>query len=249
MRAQGSDGWPANDGTSRIPSSALLRDDSVASTCASRGRRANISVVIAGPAFHGPEGRRDGNPLAVDVDLFADALERVLSPATHPSSPEAAAASWADAFDAFCSQAEDESGEHPAEVQKESFQSILATNFATGSAGSTAPTAAESAQAFADAFEAYWDGASFQVGTPPSGEWSVELSSAVIAVTGTTLKARLRAIFESLPATPSVPDKAREIAEAFGSAVTTDVTVLISGSDTTPPPSGPLPITSEGTLS
>jgi len=116
------------------------------------------------------------------------------------------------------------------------------------SPGSLAPIAAAQFEA---AFLAYWTGAVFAVGIPPSPAaacpsippappWAVEVSSVVVsALPG--LAAPLLPTFSN-NANRSPPVVANELANAFHVATTTLVMVLITGI-TLPPPPGGLPVT------
>jgi hypothetical protein len=185
--------------------------------------------------------------MSLDVGKLEDEFRKMFD-AEHadfvgwpPTKPDAAA-NWSDAYDLFASDAEDVSTD-PVTVKNPSlFESTLAAAL-PGPDG----TAVDAAQAFDDAFVQYWTGGVFAVGTPPpsgvggTGVFSVELTSVVTVVAPNVLKGLLVPIFESLSSDPD--QKAEDIAAAFETATKTAVTVLISGLDTTPPPSGPLPIT------
>jgi len=161
---------------------------------------------------------------------------------------------WADAYHLYASDAEDISGDGVVSANRRKFLEIL--DFGGKK------TAAETAQNFDRAFIAYWTGAVFGVGslivTPPiqcpdvnpggSGVWASETTSVVVAVTQNILARLLRPIFERSNESDTAYSKAQEIAQAFHEATTTAVFVLITGLDTTPGPTGPLPITNTCTI-
>lgn len=191
----------------------------------------------------------------VDVDQLAGDIEAFLGTYSHPDSAGQAAQEWGQAYESFALGAQDASGEGPAVVNRAGFEEILEAHFGRAGAEGLGPGPGPSAQAFADAFVAFWTGAVFQFGVPPvggdpgahNGLWSIEASSMVFSVTGAPLKAALQILFESPSLTPS--STASAIAGAFSNATTQDVLVQLVGTDTTPTPSGPLPITLTDTLS
>jgi hypothetical protein len=157
---------------------------------------------------------------------------------------------FASAYDLYALAATDASGDSVATTSVANFKTPLLI-LAPGS------SAADAAQAFDDAFVAYWTGGVFAVGTPPTPAapcpsiggnmlWSVEISSIVQLATPNILKGLLLPEFAVLSADPDA--KATAIANAFHTATTTAVMVLITGLDTTPPPAGPLPITNICTI-
>lgn len=102
------------------------------------------------------------------------------------------------------------------------------------------------------AFVAYWTGVIFATAivppvSPPcanqggSGVFASEVSSAVVGVSSQVLYAELLPVVSSLSTAGEVATQ--EVAQAFDRATKRAVTVLISGWDTTPGPTGPLPIT------
>lgn len=118
-------------------------------------------------------------------------------------------------------------------------------------------TIADTAQAFDDAFVAYWTGGVFAIGIPPTPAspcpsiggttlWSVEASSVVQLATPNVLKGLLLPEFAILSGDADA--KATAIANAFHTATTTAIMVLITGLDTTPPPVGPLPVMNTCTI-
>jgi hypothetical protein len=156
----------------------------------------------------------------------------------------------ANAYQAYAATAWDASNDLVATVNIAGFKAALAA-LVPGS------TIAQAAQAFDNAFVAYWTGAVFAIGIVPTPAspcpsvggttlWSIEISSVVSVVTPNILKNLLLAEFAVLSADANA--KATAIANAFHSATTTAVTVLITGLDTTPPPAGPLPITNTCTI-
>lgn len=191
----------------------------------------------------------------MNLDQLAGDIESFAGTFTHPDSHMQAAQAWGQAYESFALGAADASGQGPAVVNRAGFEALLQAHFERAGAEGLGPDAAASAQAFADAFVAFWTGAVFQFGIPPVGGdpgahnslWSVEASSMVLSVTGAPLKSALQTIFESPSLTPS--STASAIAGAFSEATTQDVQVQMVGTDTTPTPAGPLPITLTDTLS
>jgi hypothetical protein len=187
--------------------------------------------------------------MALDVNKLAADLRRFLDPDdpsfAWPPTRDAAITLWSNAYDTYGSDAVDYSGDAVASKNPTGFRSALAAAF------SYTWTAGEAANAFRDAWIAYWTGGVFSIGTvpPPTGAcanaggngiFSTELSSIVTLINGAPLRAALLAIFQDLGIDGA--DKADEIAAAFHAATTTNIQVTISGLDTTPPPTGPLPI-------
>lgn len=165
-----------------------------------------------------------------------------------PTTIVQAATNFANAYDKYAIQAQDASGEPPLSVNKAGFETAL-MSIPVPEVG----TAAVSANIFDQAFLAYWTGGSFTFGIPPptgvggTGIFSVELSSVVLSVTPSVLGNLLLPIFSTYSA--FAEPQADAIASAFHTATTTAVVVIITGLDTTPPPTGPLPITNTGTIS
>jgi len=164
-----------------------------------------------------------------------------------PADAAEAAANWAAAYDTYAADVEDVSGDGIASANAAGFESALVF------ADTNTPALAE--LEFDAAFVAYWTGATFSVGTPPSsgvggnGTWGVEQTSAVVACPPGALKAEITSILAS-NAKESAASKAGKLATAFHNATTGGaIVVLIAGLDTTPPASGgPLPITNTDTV-
>lgn len=102
------------------------------------------------------------------------------------------------------------------------------------------------------AFVAYWTGVTFATAIVPpvlppcpnqggNGVFASEVSSVVVGVSPQVLYAELLPVVSSLSTAEGVAT--HEIASAFDRATKQAVDVLISGWDTTPGPTGPLPIT------
>jgi len=174
----------------------------------------------------------------------------------HPDNVNDAAANWAAAYDTYALNAADYSGDALASANAPGFETTLANMLPAGDPGGTAATAAA---AFEAAFIMYWTGAVFAVGIvpPPTGVcpniggntiFGLEATSAVITIVPNILIPLLVAAWAN-PLGTEDPDAAATIAaSAFHTATTTAVFVLISGTDTTPPPAGPLPITNTCTV-
>lgn len=157
---------------------------------------------------------------------------------------------WADAYHSYALDVEDVSGDGATNLERAKFLGQL--NFRGVRHQQT--WAAQMDQAFVT----YWTGVVFAVGTPPVGPvcpnvggnlvFSVETTSVVTLVTPGVLQAQLLPVATRFTRETTARQKAAEFAQAFHAATTTAVFVLISGQDTTPGPSGPLPITNTCTL-
>ena len=181
--------------------------------------------------------------LESQLSLFMDSSAPGFT--TFPVTSQAAAALWAAAYDSYALAATDASGDGLLAASRAGFEAALSFPLTA--------TPVSAAAELAAAFLAYWAGATFAVGqllspaTEPcpsiggNGLWSVETTSVVTAASSNPLELELFGIL-SLPSN-SAGSKIEDIASAFHKATTTDVTVLITGLDTTPTPTGPLPIT------
>ena len=200
--------------------------------------------------------------MALDPEVLKTELLKMLDPTREdfigfPADGETAAANWAAAFDAYAASAEDASGDTLASANASGFESAIETGL-IGQPEEDPPvpgssTPAEAAAAFGLAATAYWTGATFAVGqlvpTPPpcpnvgAGTmiFATEVSSAVVAPLSALLVTALLAEFAVI--SDDADAKADAIANAFDTSTTTEVLVLISGLDTTPPPASPLPVT------
>jgi hypothetical protein len=169
-------------------------------------------------------------------------------PANTPSAP-AAEERLARIYHEYAREAEDVSGENPVSTTQAAFQGPLDFRRST-----TVRRYAEQVEA---AFVAYWTGAAFAVGVVPppvppcpnvggNGIFATETSSVVSAVAPRVLYAKLMPVLTSLQAPAQV--QADRFARAFDEATKSAVTVLITGTDTTPGPTGPLPITNTCTV-
>lgn len=157
---------------------------------------------------------------------------------------------WTDIYDGYAKGAVDVSGDRVVAANTPGFKGSL--RFAS------AKEAGQLAQSFDRAFVAYWTGATFAVGTPPTpaarcpsvggnGIFGIEVSSVVVAVASGVLAGNLQPIFRSIKPGQTSPEQARKVASAFHRATVTAVTVLIAGTDTTVPT--PLPVVSRCTVS
>jgi hypothetical protein len=157
-----------------------------------------------------------------------------------------AAQKWATAFDNYGKDVVNVNGDsYLAPPNKLGFQAALPF---------TSTTPAELAQHFGAAWTAYWTGLSFAIGAPSSINGSIEcpniggnfifgiiLSSLITGVVAASLIAALTTIFGVASSDPAA--RAAELASAFHAATIGNIVVLTTGTDTTPPPGGPLPIT------
>jgi len=156
---------------------------------------------------------------------------------------------WASAYHSYASDVTDVSGDRATNLSRAKFQRILRFR--------SSGQARNFARQLDQAFVTYWTGTVFAVGIPPSpaaqcpsaggsGIFSSEISAVVVSVAPQVLS---RLLIPALAATTASNDEAvSKIAQAFHTATTTAVRVLITGLDTTPSPAGPLPITNLCTL-
>ena len=168
------------------------------------------------------------------------------------TSRQQAEARWARIYDEYASNAEDISTDRVATKNSIGFRRAL--NFQNNL------TTARFARQIEQGFLSYWTGATFAVGIPPAGTgvpcpnvggnsiFGIEASSVVITTTPNVMFSNLFPVLRSFTRTTSAQQKAREIAQAMHTATTTAIFVLISGTDTTPGPGGPLPITNTCTI-
>lgn len=157
---------------------------------------------------------------------------------------------WARAYDTYARTAQDVSGDAVLSTNPTGFRAALSF------AGSR--SAMEIAQQFDTAFIAYWTGAVFSVGIPPppvpagcpnvggNTIFATEVSSVVVSVAPGIMRAQLLSQLPVIQGEMEV--RARAIAQAMHVATTSAVLVLITGTDTTPPPTGPLPVTNTCTI-
>jgi hypothetical protein len=195
--------------------------------------------------------------MALSKSTLEDEIRKVIDPSHEDfvgfsTAPEAsvrradAAEKWADAFDAYGRGVENVNEDtFLSEPNRAGFEAAL--TFET-------ETAEEAATEFGNAWTAYWTGLTFVLGTPGAINGSVECpnvggnltfgviaSSLVTAVNSVPLVAALKSLFEAPSADPAA--KAAALADALHNACVGQVTVLTSGTDTTPPPGGPIAIT------
>lgn len=160
-----------------------------------------------------------------------------------PASPADFASKMSAAYDLAGGAVIDESMDAVASKNPAGFESAIAA------IPSPSGTAAAAATQFGLAQVGYWAGAVFAIGTLPLGTncpnvggntiFASEISSAVIAALGVSLTAALTTEFGTLGS----GSKVQAIADALESSVQSEITVLITGLDTTPPAAGPLPVT------
>jgi hypothetical protein len=161
---------------------------------------------------------------------------------------------WADAYHSYAKDAVDVSGDKLSVSNSVGFRAALQFD-----AAKAAASPAVIALQFDLAFVTYWTGAVFSVGTPPSPAakcpsiggntlWSVEATSVVVAALPAILLGLLTPIVADHSEGVTTAEKASRYADAFHTATTTAVLVLIAGLDLTPPPAGPLPVTNTCTI-
>lgn len=185
----------------------------------------------------------------LNVAQLRQAILIIISTPASKTTPAQAAADWASAYDAYARGATDVSGDKVLSVNRAGFQSALRFKNQGG-------TAAGAASEFERGFISYWTGAQFAVAipvppvtpcpsVPPSPPWLREFTSVVVAATP-GLAGLLTPIFQD-NASQDLPGRAGRLANAFHTATTTNVRVMITGI-TTPPPPGGLPVTNLCTI-
>lgn len=173
-----------------------------------------------------------------------------------PATREAAISNWTNAYDAYAISANDASGDSLLSANKALFEAALLSGMPSDPITGDVTTAAT---AFESAFTAYWLNATFNITALIPGVaagtcanvggtmlFSSELTSIVTSVIPNILKPALIAEL-AIPSNDGAA-KAASLADILHTATTTAVVVTISGLDTTPPPSGPLPITNICTI-
>ena len=184
------------------------------------------------------------------TDMFRKIMDPEHPEYQLPETTDEAREAWADIYDTYAQNAEDVSGDAVTVTNRAGFKAALVFT------SSTDPSAAGVvASEFANAFLAYWTGGVFAVGTPPSPGavctsvggnlvWGVEASSLVTVVNPAILQASLTTEFGKNTVDGKV--KSEDLAAIFHAATTGDISVLITGLDTTAPT--PLPITNTCTV-
>jgi len=149
----------------------------------------------------------------------------------------------AHAYYTYARDAEDVSGENPSNLIADKFERPLSFR--------RSGTRQQFARQIDAAFVAFWTDVAFPIlAVPPtsppcpnvggSGEFSSEVSSQVVNVEA---GAMYKAIMPILRSSGSTAERAaRRLANAMDDVTKSAVTVLITGWDTTPGPSGPYPI-------
>lgn len=179
--------------------------------------------------------------------------------AGYPATKIDAVTNWCNAYNTYAMSAQDASLDF---LVTSNLSGMITTLFQQLPDAVPTATGAQAAAAFDAAFVTYWTGAVFAVGIPivpvppprcpnipgpHDNIWGIEISSVVSTVTSGILQNGLDLEFAILSDDAVV--KADALADSFHVATTTAVLVLISGTDTTPSPSGPLPITNLCTIS
>lgn len=171
--------------------------------------------------------------------------------AGYPATKADAITNWGNAYNTYALSAQDVSGDPVVTTNLAGFTSALTSGLVDVGTVTTA------ADAFEAAFVAYWTGGTFATAIPGVGTatcpnvggnlvFSAEVTSLVSAVTPNILKNLLLTEFAILSSDAAT--KAASLASAFHTATTTAVFVTIAGTDTTPPPTGPLPVTNTCTI-
>lgn len=183
--------------------------------------------------------------------LLSQQFLRIMKDPKGQRSVRQAKQSWTDAYDSYASAATDVSGDLVASKNPSAFRSALNWNNRTG-------TAAQAALEWEQAFIAYWTGGVFSTGVPPSPAaacpsvpptpiWQTEITSTVVSATP-GLASLLTPILSD-NTDHDLNRRAQRMADAFHTATTTNVIVLISGV-TIPIPPAPVgvPVTNTCTV-
>lgn len=195
--------------------------------------------------------------MALDVNKLKNELLKLLDPNNlnfvgYPTNATDFANNWGNAYDTYAQDAQDVSTDPLVAAHKPLMVAkleLLNTPFGV---------IATAASTFDDALKAYWLGATFATLVVPtgtgacpnsggSGLFAAEVSSVVSAWTAGILQASMASLLAIPSDDPHV--KATALANALHTATTSAVKVTITGTDTTPPPGGPHPITNTCTIS
>ena len=198
--------------------------------------------------------------MSLDKDVLIDGLREILDPTyggdEFPSSIDAAREAWTNIYDTYALFAEDMSGDSLTASSRSGFKDELILEASLDEFVPVASPAADLiAEEFAKAFVAYWEDAAFAILTTPDPDadcvsdggnlvWASETTSVVSVVNSNPLEIALAAEFRNISTDGAA--KAEAFATIFHKATTEDVTVLITGVDTTSPT--PLPITNTCTI-
>jgi len=176
----------------------------------------------------------------------------------YPDTPVEIATNFCNAYNAYTLDATDASGDSFLTLPNLALMiSTLVSNLPAAVLGTPVLAAA----AFEAAFVAYWSSSPVtfnilnliglplcpNIGVPPANDvWGLELTSVVTAVTPGVLQNLLLTMFS----VNSIDTQAKitEMRDAFHIATTQAVFATIIGTDTTPPPVGPYPISNLCTL-
>lgn len=212
--------------------------------------------------------------MSLDINILKDEILKIIDKDNpnfvgYSDDYTVTATNWANAYDTYARNAEDISGDVLVTANKPGFIAALAAGLATS------VTPASAAAAYEAAFVIYWTAATFSIGIPPVVDpespcpnvggnliFGVEISS-IAAPIPAVLGTLLTTIWNTPPPVGTSPDLdpnpdiytlnndyiADKLAQAFHTATTTAVIVTISGTDTTPPTAGPLPIVNICTVS
>lgn len=177
--------------------------------------------------------------MSLSLEKLRRELLRIFTRPNVVRTAEHARRMWWEVYDFYARDAEDVSGDSVLTVNSYRFLKNLKffsfNNYV------------QAAEEFDDAFRAYWQGATFNVAqlitTPPStcpnvggnGIWASETASVVSGVRRRAIAGRLVPIFQGQSQVANAQRAAAEIARAFHDATTQDVSVTITGFDTTFP--------------
>lgn len=194
--------------------------------------------------------------------LVADALYAGLARLQNIADAAQAAAAWTQAYAQYAASATDVSTDPLLTSGEAKFGAVLTSLFTQDASWVGAHASQQgrnvspddAAKAFGDAFQGFWLGATFATIIPPAPgstgtvggnmAFAKETSSLVVAVNPANLVRNLAALFAQ-PTNEPV-GRRTQIALSLHSATVNDVSVLITGIDTTVPV--PLPITNTNTV-
>lgn len=158
-----------------------------------------------------------------------------------PNSYAAAARNFANAYDAYAKSAVDSAGDVLLTASPAGFDAALSQGLFQSQSASVC------ANLFGQAFAQYWSSATFALlhlpayGSGGNGFFSVKSSSKVFGVSTAALVTALTQEFGRHDLSITDAQKAQSLSTILHAAIA-DVTVAQIGLDTTPPPTGPLPI-------
>jgi hypothetical protein len=187
--------------------------------------------------------------VTLSVETLRQALTQFFSNPGRVPTAARAEELWAESYHTYAREAQDVSGDVPQNLDPEKFLREL--DFLNSR------SAMQFAEQLDRAFVSYWSGVTFATGllppgSPPcpnaggSGTFGSEVASAVYNIeAGAMLRALLPVLSGGFG---SAQAQASRFATVMDRVTKTSVRVLIVGQDTTPPPTGPFPITNNCTV-